>query len=542
MTTQTQYRTDRIDHLGIVSGICQEIGLIGLIDHQIGDNGRQVSVGQAVQAMILNGLGFSSRPLYLTPEFFRHKPVDVLIGEGVTADMLNDDCLGDALDRLYTAGVTELFARVAAHACHHYQIETRYHHLDSSSFHLHGQYQQTGSTEETIHITHGYSRDNRPDLKQVVVSLITTHSAAIPTWLESLSGNSSDKSSFPTTIRAYQQQLDLDQDSYLVADSALYSRENIQQLSTIRWVTRVPLTISQAATLLIDSDEDAVKELAPGYWGREYSVNYGDVPQRWLVVFSTAAYERETHTFSRTLDQAQAKAEAALAKLSQQTFACQPDAERALAKATAAWRYHQPAVTLEPVMGYDTPGRPGKGRAPTVQGYRITGSVQEQTALLTELDKQRGKFIIATNQLSTTALPAVEMVSVYKAQAVTAERGFRFLKDPLFFADSLFLKKATRIMALMMVMGLSLLVYALAEHQLRQALAATTQTIPDQRGQPTQRPTMRRVFQLFEGIDLLVIVVAGQVVARQVLNLQPVHEQIVSLLGPAVKNIYLLPD
>lgn len=543
MTTKAEYRTERIDHLGIVSGICQEIDLAEIVDRQIGVNGRQVSVGQAVQAMVLNGLGFSSRSLYLTPEFFRNKPVDVLIGPGITADMLNDDSLGDALDRLYDAGVTELFAHVAANACARYQIATRFQHLDSSSFHLHGEYKLgTDDEQQAISITRGYSRDGRPDLKQVVVSLVTTHEGAIPRWLAGLDGNSSDKTTFPATIRAYQQQLDPAADTYFVADSALYTRDNVAQLSTTRWVTRVPLTIEKAKTLLTDGDRDAVTELAPGYWGREYQVDYGGVAQRWLVVFSTAAYDRETETFARQLARAKAQAEAALAKLSGQTFACRPDAEQALAKAAASWRYHLPEVTIEPVMGYGKPGRPAKGIRPTIQGYRLTGCVQVKAALLEMLETRRGKFIIATNQMDAAALPAAEMLSVYKAQGVTVERGFRFLKDPMFFADSLFLKKPSRIMALLMVMGLSLLVYALAERQLRQALATTNQTIPDQRGSPTQRPTMRRVFQMFEGIDLLLIVVAGEIMGRKVLNLRPVHEQIVSLLGTAVKNIYIPPD
>lgn len=193
-------------------------------------------------------------------------------------------------------------------------------------------------------------------------------------------------------------------------------------------------------------------------------------------------------------------------------------------------------------MGYDRPGRPTKRSKPTVQGYRVVGSVVPDEALLTEKDKRRGKFSIATNQLDADKLTAQEMLSVYKAQGVTVERCFRFLKDPLFFADSLFLKKPSRIMALLMIMGLSLLVYALTVRQLRQALQASDQSIPNQVGKPTQRPTMRRVFQMLEGIDLLIIMVAGQIIERQVLNLRPVHEQILSLLGPAVKNIYIPPD
>jgi len=65
------YATQRLDHLGIVAGICREIDLAGQIDRRVGPTDRQVSVGEAVQAMVLNALGFVGRPLYLTPEFLR---------------------------------------------------------------------------------------------------------------------------------------------------------------------------------------------------------------------------------------------------------------------------------------------------------------------------------------------------------------------------------------------------------------------------------------------------------------------------------------
>ena len=70
--------TQRLDHLGIVAGICNQIGLIEQIDAEIGPNKRKVSVGQAVQAMVLNGLGFVSGRLYLSPEFFENKAVALL--------------------------------------------------------------------------------------------------------------------------------------------------------------------------------------------------------------------------------------------------------------------------------------------------------------------------------------------------------------------------------------------------------------------------------------------------------------------------------
>jgi hypothetical protein len=87
---------------------------------------------------------------------------------------------------------------------------------------------------------------------------------------------------------------------------------------------------------------------------------------------------------------------------------------------------------------------------------------------------------------------------LYREHSV-AERGFAFLKDPLFLASSVFVERPQRIMALAFVMTLCLLVYQLAEVRVRQCLAATGQTVPDQVGKPTLRPTLHRLFGVFRG-------------------------------------------
>ena len=93
----------------------------------------------AITWKVLNALGFTSRALYLMPDYLRNKPVDLLIRPDLKADDFNDDTLGRSLDDLYDCGVTELFASVASKALSAYGIEHRFVHLDSSSFHLHGQ-------------------------------------------------------------------------------------------------------------------------------------------------------------------------------------------------------------------------------------------------------------------------------------------------------------------------------------------------------------------------------------------------------------------
>lgn len=90
-----------IQQLGIISGICDESKLTDLIDLHVKQKRRKVSIGQAVQAMILNALGFSGHALYLTPRFYKSRPVEVLVGSGLRARDLNDSSLGTALDDDY---------------------------------------------------------------------------------------------------------------------------------------------------------------------------------------------------------------------------------------------------------------------------------------------------------------------------------------------------------------------------------------------------------------------------------------------------------
>ncbi len=138
---------------------------------------------------------------------------------------------------------------------------------------------------------------------------------------------------------------------------------------------------------------------------------------------------------------------------------------------------------------------------------------------------------------SEQQLPAEEMLRAYKGQGVWAGAGLSFSERPLVLCRQSLLKSPRRIMALVMVMGLALLVYALAERKVRLALQEKGESIPNQVGKPTQAPAMRRIFQMFEGIDVLLIPAEGRVQQR-VLNLQPVHRQILRLLGPYVEKCY----
>ena len=539
--TEETYSTQRLDHLGIVAGICQQISLIEQIDTYVGVTERKVSVGEAVQAMVLNALGFVGRALYLTPEFFGNKPIDLLIREGLTAEDFNDDSMGRALDMLYQAGITEVFACVSSHALDVFGIEHDFVHLDNTSFSLEGDYAKPSEDPKAVRITHGYSRDHRPDLKQVVVSLICSYQSSIPVWLQALDGNRVDKESFPRIIQAYISQMGASELPYFIADSALYSEESINVLSQVKWITRIPGTLNEVKELYKSIAPEQMKESAlEGYNYLEIGNYYGGVRQRWLVVFSKAAYKREEATFRRRLAQSHTEAEKLLKQLSGQEFSSKKSAKRAVSALEAQWKFHQAEVALEKVFHYKRPGRPRKDQKPEHVGWRVVGQVVDREEAIAEALKSKGKFVLGSNELDEERLPAEMILKAYKGQAASVERGFRFLKDPMFFASSLFLEKPERIMALLMIMGLSLLVYALAEKALRTELAQRDESVPNQVGKLTQRPTMRRIFQVFEGIDVLLIQ-HPLGIQRQVLNLKPIHLHVLDLLGPEVKKCYI-PD
>jgi transposase len=167
-----------------MAGMVDELGLSELIDTVFKQDHeqRQVSIGQCVKAMILNGLSLVNRAPYLMPHFFKDKPVKCLLGEGVEAEHLIDDALGGVLDAIYSYSPEALYGQLAAQSVRRLGLSCQVGHIDTRSFHVEGVYNsdQEDVPQGVIHITQGYSRDHRPDLNQVILQLICEHQASIP--------------------------------------------------------------------------------------------------------------------------------------------------------------------------------------------------------------------------------------------------------------------------------------------------------------------------------------------------------------------------
>jgi len=550
--------TDRLvvknlDHLGIIAGIVDELGVVDIVNERLGEDPRErISAGVAVKAMILNGLGFVSAPLYLFEQFFQGKATEHLLGTGVSSEQLNDDRLGRVLDSLYASGITSLFLALCLSAVKRYDLKCERAHLDATSMSVTGAYLKSSQGEPVagtvpIEICHGYSRDHRPDLKQFVMNLVCWGDGDIPAFLELADGNQSDKARFAGVIEQFQRQWDFD--GLYVADGALYSADNLKQLNSLKWISRVPLTLSAASALIEEIDESAFEASAlSGYRIAEVGSTYGGIRQRWMVVESKQRQVADLKALNQRLDQAAERFQTQLDKLSRQPFACKADAQQALEQFEKTLKLPHLITPKEIVAKphYDTAGRPAKTATPTAIHYHIQATLTLDSKAVERQQRRAGRFILATNVLTVTTderaasespavrLTADEILSEYKAQQ-GVERGFRFLKDPLFFASSVFLKSPERIMALAMIMALCLLVYNLGQRQLRQALNLANESIPNQLGKLTQTPTLRWVFQSFMAIHLILI--SGQ---KQILNLDDKHRKILRFLGSAAQEYYLL--
>jgi len=222
-----------LDHLGLVAGMYDELGIGDIIDKAIeqDEEKRSISIGQAVKAMVLNGLGFVNQRLYLFPKFFQDKPVDRLIGEGICASQHHYHVIGRALDDIYDYDATSLYSQIAVEAAQVLNLKCQTAHLDSTSFHTSVPYEIKKGGEEivtkklngedvpanqdvsdadfpkVINITKGYSRDHRPDLNQAILQLIVSIQAGIPLLMKTMDGNNDDKTGFRETIQAHIEQL-----------------------------------------------------------------------------------------------------------------------------------------------------------------------------------------------------------------------------------------------------------------------------------------------------------------------------------------------
>ena len=299
----------------------------------------------------------------------------------------------------------------------------------------------------------------------------------------------------------------------------------------------MPCLLTSLALAILDNrdkNEMVISRLA-GYRIASCRRSYGGIQQRWLLVESHQRQESDLKQLAKRIVKQLDKAQAALRKLSQQQFACEKDALQAAQSWSDKLPFHQLVdVQVLEHSQHQGRGRPRKDAVPTVTYYQISASLVPHQASIAQGEQRCGLFILATNVLDSAQLQDDDVLAEYKSQQST-ERGFRFLKDPLFFTSSVFLNTPERVAALALIMALCLLVYSLGQRSIRQALDKAKETIDNQVGKPTSSPTLRWVFQCFMSIHLLTV---SEI--KQITNLTRERLWILGFFSPACRKYYLL--
>ena len=539
-----QYRSQVMDHLGLVAGMCKELGIADHIDRRapkISDEWN-ISHGEAVVAMIMNGLGFTGQSLHMFPQFFSNKPLDKLIREGIEPEHINDKVLGRALDELFELDVSKVYFELAIKVVTHLKLPCDALNLDGTGFHVDGRYNSDEEVSDEdlncIRLCKGYSRDHRPDLNQAILLLLTENRAGIPLFMKAASGNVTDKTSFKQVvsehIKSFKAALSA---RYFVGDAAMYVAETIQELNQQDqlFISRVPLNIGAAKELVQSAPLRSMTEVEgfEHYESVETLSDYAGVVQRWVLFRNNQSQKTEQKTLTRRMQKKSLKEFKELEKLGKKPFCCESDAMKAfkLWQKQAVYCQAEPEIIESPC--YKTKGRPADGTAPDHYKYYVTGSCTVAVQTRRDAEASLGCFVLATNDTDITQLDAGELLHTYKSQQ-QVERGFRFLKSPDFLVSSLYLKKPERIEALLMVMTLCLMVYAAIQHRIRYELKKHSRTFPDMKKKPAQNPTGRWVFLCFEGIHVLTVSGAG----KHVIGITERQSTIIFILGSTYQEIY----
>lgn len=286
------------------------------------------------------------------------------------------------------------------------------------------------------------------------------------------------------------------------------------------------------------ADEQSWLTGEKGYKFQEFAASPFNIEnERWIVIHSEQALERTKKTINKAVEKESEAIKKELKKLQARTFTCESDAKKELKKTSKKWKYHQlSSEQITSNMKYDKRGRPTEESSKNYE-WRINATAQANQTAIDQVINRGACFVLTSN---ITELTKQEVLEGYKGQDKT-EKGFAFLKSPHFFTSSLFLKKSEKIDGLLMIMVLSLLVYSIAQRRLRSKLFASKLTVPNQINKEIQNPTMRWIFQLFEGIDIVTLEING-VIIKTISGLNELRQKIINLLGESVQQIYKNPN
>jgi len=539
--------------LPIVNQILERLRLEEFLRDGLPAEDRRVKVPTASALLVLlRNLLLSREPLYGIGEWAAGHAPDLL---GLTPEQvaaLNDDRVGRSLDRLFDCDTASLALTVVARAVREFGVSLDELHNDSTTITFHGDY-RSAIEERSLRgrlrlaITWGHNKDHRPDLKQLLYILTVARDGGVPVQFRVASGNVVDDQTHQATWDLLCS-LSGRRDFLYVADCKLATAENMAYLHHRggRFVTVLPRTRAEDATFRRSLGEGRVcwqpvwdKTDDEGLVVDRFSVGQPASPSaegyRLLWYHSTRKAETDALARSGRIERALKKLAALREKLHSPRTRYRTEAKVAEAVEAilgefqvAEWISTRIVPRVEESYRQDRRGRPGKDA-------RYRRQIRTRFDLDWTIDTERlaaeslgdGVFPLITNVLK---LSEREILWAYKRQPVIEKRFSQLKTD--FAVAPVYLKEASRIQALLCVYFFALLVEALLERELRQALErAGIESLPMYpEGRPCRHPTTRRLIDLFEGIQRHTLLSSKRRPTAFVTDLSRLQRRILKLL------------
>lgn len=185
-----QIKAHTVYHLPIIKAYADKIQLVEIINQLIPSN-KKVDHDTMILAMVIDTLT-GRNPLYRLEEFYSNQDTELLLGKKIHPSELTDDSIGRTLDATYDYGSMKVFSAIALNASKVFAVMPQYIHFDTTSKSVFGDYRIDVSEKNAPNITHGHSKDKRPDLKQFIMGILCTD-GAVPIFGMIENGNASDK-------------------------------------------------------------------------------------------------------------------------------------------------------------------------------------------------------------------------------------------------------------------------------------------------------------------------------------------------------------
>lgn len=548
-----ELRSEALGALPIVAHFMDRMRVAKLLErHLPADDARSALGAAGAAGVVVANLCLSRSPLYGLGEWAQGLDATALGLRPGEAGLINDDRAGRALDRLFAADRASLLCELVLGVVEEFAVEVSQLHNDSTSIALHGDYAgadgRPRAGRRAPAITHGYSKDHRPDLKQLVLILTVARDAAVPLAHRVCDGNTADQTTHVETWEGLRRLVGR-ADFLYVADSKLATREQMGHIDRNggRFCCVLPRSRKEDGLL-----REWMRGSRPEWTeaARRAGARKGSPEEVWSVAPAPIA-SAEGHrivwvhsTAKRATDEQArsdriARGRRALERLAKRLAGpkCRfrereavEDAARAALRAKGVERLVLFWVSERLEVRYRLDST-GPGRKPHRRRLE-----RPRFALRWKLDEEA----VAREAASDGCYPLVsndrersgaELLLAYRYQP-NLEKRHHQLKSVL-DAAPVYLKSPARIEALFACHFIALLLHALVERELRRAMARETidrlPLYPEERD--CHAPTAARVFQLFAGVARHRLLRDRELVQVFEPKLTALQEQLLELLG-----------